>query len=112
MADHYRRNCRDCNDPIRMAKMDKGVWLAFDLDGGKHACGAGFASAAVAVPSSAAPRFQPSVNAPASGHGGRLAGSADSLPVSKILPRWLWIVLMILLLIITILNWVSGWWPW
>ena len=112
MADHYHRNCRDCNEPIRMAKMDSGVWLAFDLTGGKHVCCSGFASAAVAVSSSPAPRFEPSFNAPASGRGGRIAGPADSMPVSQILPRWLWIVLMILVLIVMFLNWVSGWWPW
>lgn len=108
MADNYQRDCRDCNEPIRLAKMDNGQWLAFDLSGGKHVCALGVGRAAVVDSPSLAPPVQRSFDVPASGHWvGR--GVTE---VSNTLPRWLWIVLMVLVLIVMFLNWVSGWLPW
>lgn len=40
MANHLRRKCKFCNAPIRMAEMDNGKWLPFEVrpGGGRHQC--------------------------------------------------------------------------
>ena len=40
MSNTYCRDCKYCGRPIRMAEVDDGQWLAFEIDGsGKHHCG-------------------------------------------------------------------------
>lgn len=107
MAESYRRNCRNCNEPIRMAEMENGQWLPFDVSGGKHTCGGATAFASglpAALPTPAGPSFNRVPDAAFSG--------TTSIPSRGILPQWLLIVLAILILIVLFLNWVASWWPW
>lgn len=40
MSNTYYRKCKYCGRRIRMAEMDNGQWLPFEIDGsGKHECG-------------------------------------------------------------------------
>lgn len=40
MAEFFERDCEFCGSRIRMAQMDDGQWLAFELEynGGRHKC--------------------------------------------------------------------------
>ena len=111
MAESYRRNCRHCGEPIRMAQMENGQWLPFDLSGGRHTCGGGATATAAAVFTSA---VTAAPSAPVGPNFNRVpdAFRGTSIPDRGILPRWLWIVLAILILIVLFLNWVASWWPW
>lgn len=111
MADNYRRKCRDCNAPIRMAQMDNGQWLPFDLSGGKHTCAITNTAAASAVFASSITAARPTASVPDYDQGDDAFAAAKSLPTHEILPRWLWLVLIILFLLWIFLNWVASWWP-
>lgn len=39
MSNSYQRNCTGCGQRIRMAEMESGQWLPFEIDGtGRHDC--------------------------------------------------------------------------
>jgi type II secretory pathway pseudopilin PulG len=71
MGTPYQRDCKYCNQRIRMAQMENGQWLPFELDGsGKHECVRSPASTAPLVQQQPEPnRTQYSVPKPHSGNG-------------------------------------------
>lgn len=112
MADNYRKNCRECNAPIRMAQMANGQWLPFDVSGGKHTCASVMTAVTSAVSASPFTAVRPKASEPDYERADASSAAAKPHPTPGILPHWLWLALIILFLLWMILNWVASWWPW
>lgn len=99
MADPYIRNCKFCGNRIRMAKMDSGQYLPFDIEGGKHQCQGAAVSITPSVHYAAIPLATPQSIGSQEERPLELHGGA-SVPIRGGLrwPGWLLILFFLLLL--------------
>ena len=105
MAEHYRRSCNNCGESIRMAKMDNGQWLPFDIEGGKHHCDGGFAASTVSRGTH--PVTVPQLADTPPVRSSESCGESSLLPRSGI--RWpVWLLLLFILWLL--IQWLRSWW--
>lgn len=129
MSTHFRKDCDYCGDPIRMAQMNNGQWLAFDVGGGKHDCQANSEPSSV---SSNVSSRNALTNTSVVGEPSREAKTRRSAittvcepdwddrqlevahggTLSAWLMRWWWLVLVLLILIAKFSDWLRSLWPW
>jgi hypothetical protein len=99
MSNPYKKACVYCGELIRMAEVNPGNWVPFNISGGKHQC-----ASQIKPTTGRTPRRQIQT----SSHQ-RNSSQAPALPLAQIkpqiaskAPRLFWLLLLILLVILFI----------